>query len=256
MFGFGLRILRVVGVAAGLVAFVAQSAHAVGIADGAGAGQAREPYSPALLFPAGGGALGKWLDVSRRWAEDRQALELCRTDATKCTPAAREFLAIVEDAKTRTGKAKLGQINRAVNLAIRYVDDFTAHGLVDVWNAPFATLAKHSGDCEDYAIVKFAALLEAGVPAEDVRMLIVRNAARNEDHAVVSVRHEGQWLILDNRNLLMLTDTQHARYTPLLVLHAGGGAQRYDANASAASVAAAARKAEIAFVVDPRAFVQ
>jgi predicted transglutaminase-like cysteine proteinase len=253
MFRFGLRILRVLGVVAG-IGFVAQAAHAVGVADVAGT--AREPYAPTLLFPAGGGALGKWLDVSRRWAGEKQALDLCRTDATRCSPAARDFIAIVDNAKTLTGKARLGQINRAVNLAIRYVDDLTAHGFVDVWSSPFATLAKRSGDCEDYAIVKFAALLEAGVAAEDVRMLIVRNAARNEDHAVVSVRHEGQWLILDNRSLLMLADTEHARYTPLLVLHAGGRVQRYDATAGAASVAAAARKVELAFVADPRAFVQ
>ena len=93
-------------------------------------------------------------------------------------------------------------------------------------NSPLATLTKHSGDCEDYAILKFAALLEAGVSSEDLRVVVVHDTARSEDHGVVAVRHEGEWLILDNRRLLMLADTQLANYSPLLQLD-GAGARRY-----------------------------
>jgi predicted transglutaminase-like cysteine proteinase len=42
-------------------------------------------------------------------------------------------------------------------------------GVADHWSDPFETLLSDRGDCED-TIVKYAALLEAGVPADDVKI--------------------------------------------------------------------------------------
>jgi predicted transglutaminase-like cysteine proteinase len=187
----------------------------------------REPFADRLLLPAGGSVLGKWFDVWRQWKEEKRILLDCRTDRARCTdPAVLEFLAIVDGAKALKGRAQLGEINRAINLAIKPADDFAAHGSIDVWSSPLATLTRQAGDCEDYAILKFAALLEAGVSSEDLRIVIVRDTARSEDHGVVAVRHEGQWLVLDNRRLSMLADTELANYSPLLQLD-GAGARRY-----------------------------
>ena len=187
----------------------------------------REPFADRLLLPAGGSVLGKWFGVWRQWKEEKRILLDCRTDRARCMdPAALEFLAIVDSAKALKGRAQLGEINRAINLAIRPEDDLAAHGSIDVWSSPLSTLTRHSGDCEDYAILKFAALLETGVSSEDLRVVIVRDTARAEDHGVVAVRHEGQWLVLDNRRLSMLADTELANYSPLLQLD-GAGARRY-----------------------------
>jgi predicted transglutaminase-like cysteine proteinase len=125
-----------------------------------------------------------------------------------------------------TGRAQLGEVNRAVNLAISPASDLAMHGLVDIWSTPLATLAKGFGDCEDYAILKFAVLLEAGVSPENLRLMIVRDSVRYEDHAIVAVRYADQWLTLDNRRMLMLADTELTNYTPLLLMD-GGGARRY-----------------------------
>jgi predicted transglutaminase-like cysteine proteinase len=196
-----------------------------------------EPFGDSVLLPAGGGVLAKWFGVWRRWNDEQRALVDCRADRAQCAdPAALEFLAIVDSARALKGRAQLGEINRAINLAIRPADDLAAHGSIDVWNSPLATLARRAGDCEDYAILKFAALLEVGIPPEDLRIVIVRDTARSEDHGVVAARHEGQWLVLDNRRLVMLADTQLANYSPLLQLD-GAGARRYltpasDADAS------------------------
>src|SRR6202022_861442 len=62
------------------------------------------------------------------------------------------------------------------------------------------------GDCEDYAIVKFAALREAGIADADLRLLVVHEPGAESEHAVVSVRLDGRWLILDNRRLTMMED--------------------------------------------------
>jgi predicted transglutaminase-like cysteine proteinase len=44
-------------------------------------------------------------------------------------------------------------------------------GVAVHWSDPFETLLSNCGDCEDYAILKYAALLEAGIPKEDVEVL-------------------------------------------------------------------------------------
>ena len=64
-------------------------------------------------------------------------------------------------------------------------------------------------DCEDYAIAKYVALREAGVEAADLRFLLVRDRLAG-DHAVLGVRYEGRWLILDNRHWPWAT-VQHCR---------------------------------------------
>lgn len=226
------RILRVIGFVAAMIALALPSAVVAGPTQARlqidVPHQAREPFGGAALLPAGGGVLGKWLAVWRQWNDEKQVLARCREDRTQCAdPAARAFLAIVDNAKALKGRAQLGDINRAINLAIRPVSDFAAHGSIDVWSSPLATLTNRSGDCEDYAILKFAALLEAGVSSDDLRLLVVRDSARSEDHAVVVARHEDQWLVLDNRRLVMLADTQLANYSPMLQLDGNGGVRRY-----------------------------
>jgi predicted transglutaminase-like cysteine proteinase len=63
--------------------------------------------------------------------------------------------------------------------------DLTQWGVEDRWTASLATLTTGFGDCEDYAIAKYVALTEAGVAAENVQLIIVRDFAADADHAVV-----------------------------------------------------------------------
>ena len=48
--------------------------------------------------------------------------------------------------------------------------------------------------------------------------MIVRDVKRKTNHAVVAVRHEDEWLILDNRTLIMANAEEASQYSPLLVL--------------------------------------
>src|SRR5260370_33934724 len=70
-------------------------------------------------------------------------------------------------------------------------------GVADHRSPPFETLQPHRGNCEDYAIVKYVALLQAGLSHDDVKIVILRNLLRKEDHAAEAARVDGQWLILD-----------------------------------------------------------
>lgn len=181
-----------------------------------------EPFGLFAAMLPEGPLPAKWREVERAVEAERTALAACRADPDTCAAPARRFLAIVALAASHEGRARLGQVNRAVNLAIRPVSDRAQHGVDDRWTAPLATLAAGVGDCEDYAIVKLVALREAGVAAEDLRLVIVRDAASGEDHAVAAARMDGRWLILDNRTLAMVEDTAPVKYRPLYALDAGG----------------------------------
>ena len=80
------------------------------------------------------------------------------------------MLQLVELGRQRAGRARLGEINRAVNLSIKATSDWSQYGVDDFWSAPLATIEKGAGDCEDYAILKYLALREAGVSPDDLRL--------------------------------------------------------------------------------------
>jgi hypothetical protein len=122
-------------------------------------GKSAEPFGLFTSVLSAGGLRDKWLGVQHRLDDEMVQLALCEGDRENCvSPAALQFLAIVDTAKTREGRARLGEINRAINLAIRPMSDLAQYGQIDVWTSPLATLAKGAGDCEDYAIAKYVAL--------------------------------------------------------------------------------------------------
>jgi predicted transglutaminase-like cysteine proteinase len=224
------RAFRAVLVACGLTwAFTAVNLSATTLdASGsvAAANPAGLPAEPFGLFAApldDGGLRDKWLAVEHELDDEMLVLTLCQEDRSLCRSLpAQKFLVIVDDAKAREGRARLGEINRAINLAIRPVSDIVQYGSIDVWSSPLATFTTGAGDCEDYAIAKLVALRLAGVAAEDLRLVILRDTMRQEDHAMVAVRLDGRWLTLDNRHLVMIEDTQLRHYQPTFVIDRNG----------------------------------
>ena len=182
-----------------------------------------EPFGLFTTALVAGGLHDKWLGLQRRLDDEMVQLALCDGDRDGCvSPAALRLLAIVDAARQRAGRAQLGEINRAINLAIRSVSDEAQYGETDVWASPLATFIRGAGDCEDYAIAKFAALRLAGLEANDLRILIVRDAVRGEDHAVAAARLDGHWLTLDNRRMAMIDDADIRDYRPTFVMDRDG----------------------------------
>src|SRR5436190_707965 len=126
----------------------------------------------------------KWLELQSRIITEQDMLAACRSGDGNCSAAARRFLSIVELGRMREGRARLGEINRAVNLSIKPVSDLAQYGIADYWSAPLATLGVGAGDCEDYAVVKYAALRELGVDPDDLRLVVVSDIKRKTLHAV------------------------------------------------------------------------
>jgi len=175
-----------------------------------------EPFGVFAFAISSGSLRQKWLALKDRLDDDMVQLALCDGDRDNCaSPAALKLLAIVDQARTRDGRARLGETNRAINLAIRAAND----GMDDVWSSPLATFASGTGDCEDYAIAKLAALRLAGIAAEDLRIVVVRDARAGEEHAVAAAKLDGRWLMLDNRRMAMVEDDAARSYQPLFTLY-------------------------------------
>ena len=190
--------------------------------------RAEEPFGLSTSTVTTGTVLEKWLDVERQLDDERRILKICEEARASCrSQAALQFLAIVDGARTLEGRARLGDINRAINLGIKPTSDLALYGAQDVWSPPLVTLAKGGGDCEDYAIAKFVALQEAGVSADDLRIVILRDDLREEDHAVVAARLDGNWLMLDNLHMVMAEDRQVRDYYRPIFLIGHGGVKRY-----------------------------
>jgi predicted transglutaminase-like cysteine proteinase len=164
----------------------------------------------------------KWRKVAADIRAAEPALLSCLANETACSPAAARFAAIVKEARQHEGRVRLNFVNQRVNNAIRYTSDMTQWSTPDEWSAPLAA-GKGSfdtglGDCEDYAIAKYVALRAAGIPAKQLRVLLVRDNIARLDHAVLAANEDGHWYVLDNRWTAAVEDSDVRRFTPLFAL--------------------------------------
>ena len=182
----------------------------------------RAPPAPELfglgnIAVVRGEILNKWNRAAADIAADRDVLRRCREAAEACPRAAQKLLAVIAEGQAREGRARIGVINRAINLAIKPMSDLAQWGVADRWSAPLETLSSGRGDCEDYAIAKYVALAEAGIGEDDLRLVIVRDLSVAEDHAILAVRANEKWLLLDNRRLALLEDNELRQVQPLFM---------------------------------------
>lgn len=186
-----------------------------------------EPFGLATIAAGEGPLAATWRHLQSEMQSDERIVVRCRAAPRTCpSPAALRFIAIVNEGNGYAGLARIGRINRAVNLAIGAA---SAAAVQTTWNSPLQTLAAGSGDCKQYAVLKYAALRDAGFAADDLRLVIAKikqpRAAetRPVDHALVAVRRDADWIILDNRSLAMIESRQlHDRYMPLFALDQRG----------------------------------
>jgi predicted transglutaminase-like cysteine proteinase len=181
-----------------------------------------EPFSLAATSVTSGDVLTKWRRVEADIRAEDEVLAHCRHSADRCPAAVQNFLAIIEQGRAQTGRTRIGVINRAINLAIEPMSDLAQWGVPDRWSAPLETFTTGRGDCEDYAIAKYVALTAAGVAPVDVKLVIARNTALGEDHAVVAVHLDGTWIVLDNRWLTLVADSALQQLIPRFVLDGDG----------------------------------
>jgi predicted transglutaminase-like cysteine proteinase len=88
--------------------------------------------------------------------------------------------------------ALLNRVNHDLNNAITYEDDQKHYGIDEYWTI----VTDGYGDCEDYALTKRKALLDAGLPAGALRIALVLTA-KKERHALLTVATDRGDFVLD-----------------------------------------------------------
>src|SRR5277367_5304259 len=180
-----------------------------------------EPFAFRSATTPGDEFIALWRSVETDIRIDRGTLVRCQANED-CPPAAQQLLKIVAEGHKLVGRGQIGVINRAINFAIRPTKDKAETSASDRWDSPLDSLAVGQGDCKNYAVAKYLALLEVGISATDIRLVIVHDRVVNQNHAVVTVRLDQHWLVLDNRWLALAQDTELPRFEPLSVLELDG----------------------------------
>jgi predicted transglutaminase-like cysteine proteinase len=117
--------------------------------------------------------------------------------------------------------SRLEAVNSYVNARVRFVDDRVQFGVSDRWLAASETLARGRGDCEDFAIAKRAMLRAAGFADRDLYLVVLKDLTRRADHAVLVVRANGRFLVLDNGTDRIVDSSDAVDYKPILTFTAG-----------------------------------
>jgi predicted transglutaminase-like cysteine proteinase len=179
-----------------------------------------EPFGLSTVTSPKGPLSANWNDLQSQINLEQAVVAQCRGEANLCSSrAAASFVAILNQGEQHNGIARIGHINRAINLAIQGLTNQTTAN----WTPPLTALAQGSGDCKQYSVLKYVALTNVGFAREDLRIVIVMDKAVQRQHAVVAVRHSGRWLILDNRSSILVESADVvARYIPLNVLDQQG----------------------------------
>lgn len=141
--------------------------------------------------------LYKWTDV------------IDRMDADQVTTAS--FHRVWDGPPTPAG---VRMINEAVN-RFRFINDMAGWGKSDYWQTPGEFLLNGGGDCEDFAITKYAWLKAAGVREQDMRIAVVKDRFLKTMHTLLLVDVNGERLVLDNQEMKTGGYIMQKRYEPL-----------------------------------------
>lgn len=186
------------------------------------ADRTNDPFGLVLFRAPEGTVSNKWRALETEMKTEIQDIERCRADSESCSLEAARFVGMTDRAFSKNGLERIKAVNSAVNDAIRYQSDFDHHGITDLWSAPLATLKSGTGDCEDYAFAKYVALRQVGFAAADLKVLLVRDTISDQDHAVLAVRQDAYWLLLDNRWSQVIESNASPRLMPLFSLGEDG----------------------------------
>ena len=121
----------------------------------------------------------------------------------------------------RDERSRIEAVNTYVNARIAFTSDSRLFGVADRWSSANDTLARGRGDCEDFALAKLAMLRRAGFADRNLYFVLLKDVARRADHAVLVVRSEGRFLVLDNGTDRVRDSSELVDYKPVLTFTAG-----------------------------------
>jgi predicted transglutaminase-like cysteine proteinase len=143
----------------------------------------------------------------------------CSDSAANCP--AEIWKQLVAELRALPLRARIERVNDILN-RVPYVPAAVNWHDAAYWETPYEFLAR-GGQCQDYAIAKYLALRESGVPENALRFVVVHDNQAELDHAIALVDVDGVSLALDNQ-LAAVTPVEllRQRYSPYYALNDQG----------------------------------
>lgn len=161
--------------------------------------------------------------------------EFCQRMPAECQPHRHSAapLPLSRDAWTL-----ISAINEDINNSIIAITDQELWGIQEYWSYP-----ERFGDCEDYVLEKQRRLVEAGIPAANLLITVVRQT-NGDGHAVLTVRTDRGDLVLDNLTdaILPWSATDYAFLKRQSARHAGQWIDIDDARSPSVSSVSSTRQ--------------
>ncbi|MDX8452461.1 transglutaminase-like cysteine peptidase [Mesorhizobium sp. VK9D] len=176
-----------------------------------------DPIQTAAIIPGVFGSVAlsmRNFPVAARWAPVYRAIVDC-TAGSACDRENPAFTEIINIAGNKGFRDKLAFVNSSINRLIAYRKDSVVYGKLDYWAKPSEVLEHRAGDCEDFAILKMAALVRAGIPAQSMSLVVLQDRRRKFFHAVLSVSTASGAFILDSLGNAVVRDSDLPDYVPL-----------------------------------------
>ena len=151
-----------------------------------------------------------WSSVYERFLSDVNGLKAC-IGIGCADPLLANWADELRPLQNLSTYQKIEAVNVLVNRRA-YADDRRNYGRSDYWASPSEFLTR-GGDCEDYAILKFASLLALGVRDDDMR-LVVGRLSNGTPHAFLATNIGSEEYILDNRFSQVYLTTNRKDYVP------------------------------------------
>lgn len=111
---------------------------------------------------------------------------------------------------------KLTEVNTFYN-AVSYQSDQKTYNQSDYWATPWEFLGRDKGDCEDYVIAKYFALIYLGIDPMKLYFTYVRSSRFQGAHMVLTYFKTPSSipLVLDNNNFKVLPANKRPDLTPI-----------------------------------------
>jgi predicted transglutaminase-like cysteine proteinase len=200
------------GWALALFLLVAQAPLAgAAFTNGAAARLGAEPWALAGASPAKVGQPGQFLTRNRLTALLRPVF------STENSRQRWEWGVLVRALRQQSAANQLRIVQRFFSQQ-RYEDDRLVYADDDHW-ATVGEFLTHGGDCEDFALAKMHALIAAGFPEDNLRLVIVEDRIQRSAHAILAARIGGTVFYLDNQRAAVVGERDLTHYRPMFALN-------------------------------------
>lgn len=156
-------------------------------------------------------AFTKWTTVMARFEQ--------QMGTQSNTPRVQSWKASIKRLQGMSEADKVAGVNDYVN-KVNYIEDRQNYNKSDYWATPIEFFAR-GGDCEDFAIAKYASLRALGFRADQMRIAIVQDKIKNIPHAILIVYTDEGTFVLDNQDKRTRTASDVNRYKPIFSINSG-----------------------------------